>query len=275
MRVQVGETERLGQALDLRGTEVSATQIADAVRDPAEDMVTASEPGSLHDHIGLIRPGMDFDCRVALAAAGRSLGLEAPQSGAIAQLERQIEAIDPETPDLRAARRQAAEAGQDVAALEEHVARTSGRLNARQEAGLSTEDLEDRLTELTRELTEAETDAIAAREALARAERQAAAARDARAKRLSLVDRRENRRREAREWFLDVLVAPFKRALRGLPTGTEPVAPAEYAGPNQEAALVIARIAALGAPVVLAESPFETAIAARGALNVPVILARV
>ena len=275
MRVQVGEDRRVGQALDLRASQISGTRLAAAIREPTDDLVVAPEPTTVQDELALIRPGMAFDCRVALAAAGRSRGLTAPQSEAITRLDRRIDEIDPETPDLRAARRRAAEAGQDVTALEEQVARTSGRLNARREADLPTAALEDRLAELTRELTEAETEAIAAREALSRAESQAATARDARAKRLSLVDRRENRRRAAREWFLDALADPFVRALRSLPIESEPARPTDFSGPSHEAALATTRIADLAGPVVLVDSHFETAVTARGSLDVPVILARV
>lgn len=275
MRIQVGETDRVGQAIDLRETPIRATRLVAAIRDPAEELVIAPKPTPVYDHLGPIRSGMEFDCRVALAAAGRSLGLESPHSTAIARLDHRIESIDPETPDLRAARRRVAEAGTDVAALEEEVARTSGRVNARREADLPVEELEERLAALTRELTEAETEAIAAREALAQAESEAAAARDARADRLSLVDRRENHRRAAREWFLETLAGPFERALRGLPIEAEPAPPSDYAGPSHEAALAVARIAALGAPVVLVDGPFETAVTARAALDAPVILTRV
>lgn len=275
MRIQVEETNRVGQAIDLRGTSIRATHLVAAIRDPADGLVIAPQPTPVSDHLEPIRPGMEFDCRVALAAAGRSNGLESPHSTAIARLERRIESIDPETPDLRAARRRAAEAGEDVAALEEQVARTSGRVNARQEAELPVEELEEQLAALTRELTEAETEAIAAREALSRAEAEATSARDDRADRLSLVDRRENRRRAAREWFLDVLADPFERALRGLPVGAEPAPPSDYTGPSHEAALAIARIADLMAPVVLVDGPFETPVTARAGLDAPVILARV
>lgn len=275
MRIRVGESELVGQALDLRAHDVSATQLVSAVREPATDRVAAPPAGELHNSVGIIRPGMQFDCGGALAAAGRSIGLESPQAAEIARLDREIAAIEPESPDLRAARRRAAEAGADVAALKETVARISGRLNARRDAGLPTAEVKQELAERTRELTEAETEAIAAEEALPRAEARAETARDERARRLSLVDRRENRRREARQWFRNALAPAFERALASLPVPTEPTSPAAFAGPAHVAALAIARIAPLTAPVVLVDGPFERAIEARAALDGPVLLASV
>lgn len=275
MRVRVDETELVGQALDLRSCDVRAERLVAAVCDPGADRVVAPPPNPPHQQVGLIRPGMQFDCGSALVDAGRSIGLESPQSAEIARLDREIAAIEPEAPDLRAARQRAAEAGADVAALKEAVARTSGRLNARRDAGLPIAEVKQELAERTRELTEAETEAIAAEEALSRAESRAEAARDERAKRLSLVDRRENRRRDARQWFRSVLADRFERALGSLPVEAEPARPSEFDGPDHEAALAIARIADLSAPIVIADGSFETAVSARGALDAPVLLASV
>lgn len=275
MRIRTEGTELVGQALDLRDVAIEPRRLVEAIREPAGPMVTAAPPGPLHDRVGLLHPELELGFRSALAAAGRSIGLEAPQAAAIADLDRQIEAIDPDTPDLRAARRRAAAAGEDVSSLKDRVERTSGRLEERRAADRSTDDLEAKLADLTRKLTEAETEAIAAREALSRAQAAAASARDQRERRLALVDRRENRRREARNWFLAALAEPFERALSALPIDVEPDPPAAFDGPAFVAALAIARIGAIDAPVVVAEGPFETAIAARAALNTPVVLTRV
>lgn len=275
MRIRAGETERVGQAVDLRSHDVPSGRLVAAVRDPAADLVVAPPPDPPHRQVGCIRPGMQLDCGGALVDAGRSIGLESPQAAEIARLDREIAAIEPESPNLRAARQRAAEAGADVTALKEAVARISGRLNARRDAGLTTAEVEQELAARTRELTEAETEAIAAEETLSRAEARAETARDERERRLSLVDSRENRRREARQWFRKALRTPFERALRSLPVSAEPARPSEFGGPAHEAALAIARIAGLSAPVVLVDGPFETAVEARGALDCPVLLARV
>lgn len=275
MRVELAGIDQVGQAIDLSEVGVAADRIAAAIRDPNEPAITAAPPGPIHDHVGVIRSGMVLEVGPAVAAAGRSIGLESPQDEAIARLDREIEAIDPAYPDLRAARRRVAEAGADQASLEAAVERTSGRLNARREADLPTADLEERLRDLTRQLTEAETEAIAAREALATAERRAESARDARAERLSLVDRRENRRREARQWFLDVLGERFERALCALPVDVEPAPPRDFDGSNRDAALAIARIADPATPLVVVEAPFQTAVQARASLGAPVLLTSV
>ncbi|MFB6086389.1 MAG: hypothetical protein ABEJ84_06235 [Halodesulfurarchaeum sp.] len=275
MRVRLGETTLVGQALDLRGHGVGATRLAAAVRDPDSDLLIGPPPNPIHTHLGLISPGMQFDCGGALLEAGRSIGLESPQAAEIARLDREIAAIDPVTPDLRAARQRAAEAGADVAALREAVARTGGRLNARRDAGLRIAEVKQELAARTRELTEAETEAIAADEALSRAEERAEAARDERARRLSLVDRRENRRREARQWVREALGTAFERAVGSLPVTTDPAEPREFPGRSHEAALAIARIADFSAPVVLLDGPFETAVEARAGLDGPVVLASV
>ncbi|MFB6110593.1 MAG: hypothetical protein ABEJ60_06950 [Halodesulfurarchaeum sp.] len=275
MRVRVGDEVHVGQALDLRTAEIGPDRLQRAIADPGAELVTATRPTPLHEHVGRIESGMALDCRMALVAAGRSIGLEAPQAAAIPALDRRIAAIDPATPDLRAARRRVAEVGEEVARLEEQVARTSGRLNARREAGLRTDAVRSRLEELTRELTAMETSRIAAREALELAETRAAAARDARVERLSLVDRRENRWREVRAWFVEALAEPFERALLSLPVDATPVGPGAFDGDPHEAALAIARIGAPSAPLILVESPFETPVRARAALDAPVILARV
>ncbi|WP_071932509.1 DUF7856 family protein [Halodesulfurarchaeum formicicum] len=275
MRVRVAGDERVGQAVDLRSAAVEPGQLSAALADPSAEWIDAPAPTPPHDAVGLLQPGMELDLRTALAAAGRSLGLVAPQAAEIARLDREIAAIEPDSPDLRAARHRAAEAGADVAALEEQVARTSGRLAARREADLPTEAVQAKLDDLTRKLTEAETEQIAAQEALERAEAAAQAARDARARRLSLVDRRENRRREARAWFLDALAEPFERALASLPGDAAPTPPASFDGPTLTGALAVARIADLSTPVVLVDGPFETAVEARAALDAPVVLASV
>ena len=273
MKVRVGPVEREGQAVDLREAAVDPGTLAAAIADPGDRRVQAPPPGPLHERVGTIRPGMSLSLRCALTAAGRSRGMRAPQAPAIERLNREIAAIEPEHPDLRGARRRAAETGEELAGLEAQVERLSGRLAERRDAGAATADLEARLADLTRELTEAETEAIAAREALERAEERAEAARDAQERRLSLVDRRENRRREARSWFVDRLAGRFHRALAALPVDAEPVAPAAFDGDPIAAALAAARIGAPAAPIVLVDSPFETAVAARAALGAPVILA--
>lgn len=275
MILQLGETVRRGQALDCRATPVEARRLGRAVRDETDSLLVAAPPGPVHDHVGVLQPEMDLDRQAALVAAARSLGFVPPQREAIRSLDAEIEAIEPDSVDLAAHRRRVAETGQNLRSLREAVARTSGRLAERRAADRPADDLESELASLTRELSEAETAAIAAREALEQAQRRAGAERDERARRLSLVDRRENRRREARRWLRERIAEAFERAVQALPVADDPAPPAAFDGPDFVAGLAIARIADVDAPIVIAEGPFETAISARAALDAPVVLARV
>ncbi|MFB6193968.1 MAG: hypothetical protein ABEI75_02785 [Halobaculum sp.] len=117
---------------------------------------------------------------------------------------------------LAAARRRVAEADADVDRLRERVATLRGRVVARREAGVETESVESELTSAMRELTEAETERIAARESLERARRRVRERRDERERRLRRRDELRNRRREARAWLADRVTGEFRHALRAV-----------------------------------------------------------
>ena len=281
MRLRVDGIHRVGQALDLRGTSIDPAALVDSIRDPTDARVVCQPPGEVHRHVGWIRPGMDVDLREALLAAARSLGYEPPQAADIARLDREIEAYSPPQTDLATARARAAAAGESVAEHRERVARLSGRLEAAREAGADTEEAAALLQEATAALSEAETEALAARQALDRAERQARRARDEREKRLSLVDRRENLRRRARAWLLEEIRPRFERALASLPGGpvlSDSVRRPDVSAdrtmdiPPHRAALAVARIARIGAPLVIGAKTFDVPVRARAACSAPVIL---
>lgn len=275
MRIRTDEGVIVGQALDLRDSTVDVERIREALRDDTDPTIDCGPPAAIHDEIGTIREGMDLDVRAALVAAGRSLGLSTPFDDEIARLDAQISAIDADGPDLRSVRRRAASAGESVDTLRERVARIGGRLTAIREAGGETAEVEAALREATRELSEAETDAIAARQAMDAAERRARAARDRRADRLSLVDRRENRRRDARSWLVDRMAPRLETAMASLPVrdleGGDG-SPIGYDGPPRHLALGVLRLARVVAPVLLADSPFESPLRARAALDAPVVM---
>ena len=284
MRLHLADGTVVGQALDLReadipvrahpntsGQDPVVSRLEAAVEDPADPLLDCTSPSPVHRAVGVVQEGMSVDRRRTLLEAARSIGLEPPQADVIADLEARIEAISPEDPDLRATRKRAAEAAASVDALRERVARLSGRLEAAREADQETEELEAALAEATRELTEAETEAAAARQALEAAEERAARGR--RAERLSLVDRRENRRREAREWLIEAAERRLETALASLPLsvpgqGTQTVGE----GASHRVALGILRVARVRAPVVLVDSPFDCPLRARAALAAPVVL---
>ena len=271
MRLRVGEEFRVTPAADLRGYALHPDRVLAAIDDPADPLLDCAPRDEVHGHVGLIETGMDLDRRAALIAAARSIGLQPPQAEAIAALDAEIEAIEPADPDLSAARRRAAEAADSVEALRERVARLSGRLAEAREAGRDTDSLRESLDEATRQLTEAETEAAAARQALETAEERAA--REKRAERLSLVDRRENRRREARDWLACEARERLGRALAGLPVAAGPPdVGSEHSVPTDVVALGIVRLARVRAPVIVRDSPFDQPLRARAALSAPVIL---
>ncbi len=278
MRLHLGDGTIIGTAIDLRSAGLPGTgpggvasRLEAAIGDPADPLLDCAPPSSVHRQIGVVRGGMTFDRRRALLEAARSIGLEPPQAEAIADLDTRIEAITPEDPDLRATRKRAAETAASVEALRERVARLSGRLEAAREAGQVTEELKAALADATRELTEVETDAAAARQALATAEQRAARGR--RAERLSLVDRRENRRREAREWLIEAAEGLVETALAALPgVPREGQIRGVQDGGSPRSALGILRVARVTAPVVLVDACFDSPLRARAALAAPVIL---
>ena len=166
--------------------------------------------------------------RRELAAAARSRGRESSVRDEIGRLRGEIAAIDPETIDLAATRRRAVEA----------------------EADEALGDLESAAAELSN----AQTERIAAEQALERARGRAAAARDERERRLELEDRLRNRRREARRELAADVYPAFRDAL-GVVPGSDPSTagsgPAAYDGPRLAASLAAVRIADLNAPVAL------------------------
>ncbi|MGM0398396.1 MAG: hypothetical protein ACQEQY_05320 [Halobacteriota archaeon] len=273
MKVTLGERTLRGRALDLRGEPVDPGRILDAINDVGSSVVSCPRPRRIHSFVGRIEAGMHLSLRSALAAAARSRGMASSFAEQIAALDRSIEAIEVEPIDLVPVRRRAAEAGADVAALRERVAHLRGRLDAEREAGGATERSRAALREAITALSEAETEELAAQQALADAERDARAVRDRRDRRLRLVDERDNLARRARTELATRLYPQFRRALDSLPVATTAgERPAEYEGDPSAAALAAARIAAIRAPVVLVDGPFTTAVAARAALDAPVVL---
>ena len=273
MKVALDGTIRQGQAVDLRDAPLDAARIVAAIRDPDGPLVSCPPPGPVHSFVGHVQPGIHFSLRAALAAAARSRAIRSEYDDAIDEIDRRIEAIAVEQVDLASARRRAASAGADVAALRERVARLRGRLEARREAGQGSDKAEADLRDAIATLSEAETDRLAAEQALAAAERDARAARDARDRRLSLVDERDNLARQARSALANREYPRFRRALASLPIeGRAGDGPGEFDGGPVAAALAVARIARLRAPVVLADGPFSTPVVARAALHASVVL---
>lgn len=273
MILRIGGREWRGRAVDCPAA-VSPRRVAAAVResssvgDAPAIAVECPQPTAVHEHVGCIAPDMGLRVRTALARAGRTRGLGTPVDDRIAALADGLAAPDSAAEDRRAARRRVAASGTDTDRLREQVAEERGRLAAAEESDGENSELEA----ATAALAEAETSAIAARQALERERTKARTARDRLAERRARADALANARRRARATLVERLTEPYRQALRGVP-GTAPDEDPFEADPVT-AALAIAQLAALEAPVVLACERFADASAAAACLESPVIRLR-
>lgn len=276
MICRVGAVVRVGSALAVE-QHVTAERLFDAIREqPQPDgesdtqsvVVDCEAPTAVHDYVGHVHPEMGVQPRTALAAAGRTRGLETPHDEEIARIEDELAAIAVEETDLEQRRRERADEREQRERLQEAVATTRGRLAACRERGLDTAELERRLEAQIRELAEAETTATATTQSHEQARERARRGRDQRERRFRLEDRLANRRRDARRWLVEKLENEFRAAIGALvdrsieePFDCRPVV----------AGLAVARVAAYSAPLVLETDCFESATAAREYLGGPVI----
>lgn len=269
VRVRLDGVERTGRAVDLAGRTVDPTTVLGAIRDPGDGRVVCPEPGPAHERAGLV-DGSSVPELATLAAVARSLGERTPQDRRTAELRVELEEAAAPTPEIAPVRRRLAEARGRVEERRERVATLQGRLRAAREVGGSAaeREAEERLAEAVRGLSEAETERLAAEEALERARSEAREARDARERRLELQDRVDNLEREARAELARrvrprvdaaAVAVPGSRATRF--AGADPVT----------ARLAAARVADLDAPVVLVRRRFGSASAAAAWLDAPVV----
>jgi len=192
--------------------------------------------------------------RRELAAAARSRGRESSVSDDLDRLRDEIAAIEVESVDLAAARRRVAAASGEEERLKERVAALRGDVRARRAVEAETDETLGDLESAAAELSSAQTERIAAEQALERARERAASARDERERRLELEDRLRNRRREARRELAIEVYPTFRGALAAVPGGAPTQAgttPSAYEGPRLAASLAAVRIADLDAPVTL------------------------
>ncbi|UIP00193.1 hypothetical protein Hbl1158_02145 [Halobaculum sp. CBA1158] len=292
MRLRVGGRTYRGRSLDLRSRGVTVAEAVAALGvDPADPLATATpEPPPL---------------RRSLAAAARERGHDHPADAAIRRTQRalasatdEVERLGDATAELADARERAAAAGADVERLRERAATLRGKLQAMDETDMTIEvngengantgvdpiegdarraDLESAFADATRALTVAETDRVAAAQALDRAEERARAVRDARERRLSLRDALANRRREARRDLAAALQPAFPAALDRIPGVDADAAgegPSAFAGEAVAGHLAAIRLADRTAPVVVALDRFEGAASAATRLRAPVVLVR-
>jgi hypothetical protein len=175
-------------------------------------------------------------------------------SDELGRLRDEVAAIEVEPVDLAAAKRRVADASGEEERLKERVAALRGDVRARRAVEAETDETLDDLESAAAELSNAQTERIAAEQALERARERAAAARDERERRLELEDRLRNRRREARHELAAEVYPLFRDALGAVPDGDPSDAgsdPSAYDGPRLAASLAAVRIADLDAPVTL------------------------
>lgn len=239
------------RAVDLREhpTEPDPAAVLAAVRDPDDPRVRCPEPGAVHEHVGHLHPELSLDRRGALAAAARSRGASAAVDAELRAARERLRAVTAPAPDVAAARERVAGTDATVEKLRERVARLQGRVRALREAEEDPAEATAELRAAARELAEVETDRVAAEQALSSARAAAREAFDARDRRLRLEDRVANLEREARAELARSVRPAVERALASVP-GTD--AGSLSGADDVSAALAVARVASLDAPVVVA-----------------------
>jgi hypothetical protein len=268
--VRHGRALRLGRAVDPAVVCKAIRQTDPVALDGTELAIEAPAPGSVHEFVGCIHPGMGLRIRTALAQAGRSRGLSTPHDETLDDLQAALAELDPPRSDTADHRRAVAEAAAETERLHEQVATARGRVAA-QDDGPSRE----RLADVIQELSEVETKEAATRERLARERSDRRRRRDRLERRLELEDRIANLERAARSHLVDHLREEFARAVVLVPS-TEP-APSHTDEPGLfdvdpvTAALAIAQISDLSAPIALACDRFVSPQAAHECLRSPII----
>lgn len=273
MNVRLDERACTGNAVDLSDWPVSGVDVVAAIRGQQSPVtVTCDSPGSVHEYVGFVAPDSSLRVRAALAATARELGYTAPQDKEMQAIRGELDDISPSDVDLASLRKAAANTDEDVDRLRERVAALRGRVQALREAGVDASDAESELEDATRELSEVETKSVAANQQLERARTRARNGRDERARRLQLEDRLANLRRDARAALAEAVYPSFVDALSAVPGAVDAGAePSEYRGSEVTAALAIARLAPLSAPIVLQCNRFESAAVAAEILDTPVV----
>ena len=271
--VRIGDAVRCGWAVTV-AADVEPVTLVEAVRSPdaAADgrvAVDAPAPGPVHEHVGHVRPGMGLRTRTALARAARSRGLETPHDDALASVRDRLAATSVEEGDITSRRRAVAEAATETERLRERVATVRGKLQAAREHGGDAGAVSEELASAVRQLSETETDSLAARQRFERVREHARERRDRRERVRKLEDKLANLERDARAHLVEQLADRYADAVADAP-GAERVADPLDADPVT-AALAVGRLASLSAPVVLACDRFASAAAASRWLGAPVV----
>ncbi|KAB1197508.1 MULTISPECIES: hypothetical protein [Haloferax] len=266
---------REGRGIDLSDTAFAPETVVAAVRDPGSPAdalrIDCPEPDSGHDVLARVPISTITTKRLSTAVArsrGRSSPVDEELDRLTSRLAEYADTDDDYSTPLRAARRRLAEAGDDEAGLRERTASLRGRLAAHREAGDddAIEATRAELVDVATQLSEVETERIAAEQRLEALEREAKRARDSRDERLRLTDAVANRRREARTYFADTLAAEFDEARDALSALSS-----ETTDTDTLTALAAVRLADFRAPVVSTCRFFADAETAAHHLDCPVI----
>lgn len=267
-------TVHRGRAIDLE-TDVDPAAIRESIVGDGRAEVQCPSPGPAHEHVGLVTPSTSLEVRSALAAAARSRGLTAPMDDEIGTLDRRLARIEPNgepTGAITDAQRRVNSARERERTLRERVQTLHGRLRALRERDEPVAKTEAALAAATEDLADAETERIAAEEAVRQHRRTAREHRDRCERRLRLQDKRDNLARAARQHLAGTVHEDFAAALRTVPgEGRAGDRPGEFEGDSTTAALAVARVATIRAPIVLSCGRFSTAAAAADRLGAPVI----
>lgn len=218
---------------------------------------------TLVDRIGVVAPGLSLDRRAVLAAVARSRGLESDVDEELAAARERLASLDESVPSLAEARRRVAETEADLEAERERVAMLRGRSHETDD-----ESVAAAYRAAIAELSEAETEHAAAREALQAARRRARSARDERERRLELQDRVRNLERRAEAELAEAARPAVDEAVPRVPDST--AATFSAAGPIT-AALAALRAGRPRIPVVLACGRFPNEQQAEAWLRAPVL----
>lgn len=217
----------------------------------------------LYNHLGVVAPGIDLRRRRALAAAARSRGARTTVDGEIRETRDRLRELDEPVPAREDVRRRVAAAESDLEAKRERVATLRGRTRESDDEAVTAA-----FRDAIRELSEAELEYQAAREALEERRERARRARDARERRLRLEDRLGNLERTAREELVDAVRPAADAAVSAVPGGG---APSFAGGDAVSAALALVRVGRVRTPVVLACRRFPDASSAASWVEAPVI----
>jgi hypothetical protein len=277
VRIELDDGEWCGRAIDLSGVSLNGETMVQAIRNES-DVVECARPGPPHKYIGWIRPGMELRTRTALAAVARSRGLSVPQDE---KRERVLERLselptatvetDTEIKTETTLRRRLAMMNEEIDRHRERVARLHGQVQALRENRETAVEAIDALEDAIRELSECETEHAAAEQALKQERERQRRQHDVRDERLRLEDRAANLAREARRYLVRELEAEFETTVEMVPGATTARTGMGFDADPVTAALAIARLGVIEAPIVLECNRFSSARAAADWLDALII----